>query len=505
VSVADTGLARDNPRLVWTAALIVAALGAGIMYGAMPGVNWGLWTVAASVGLVLVARARGTLGTVTVLVIAIATLLAAGAGITADPVMHGLICLAVILFLSLGMLLAIAPAVERISAPFVIGSPIVAAGNAAGESFRRVVDLSDTFRSPRARATVRGLAITIPVLLFFALLLAGADPIFAIWRDQVARIIAAWSFIPRLVFFCVLLPVVLGAYSFAARERAPVPSHPADSTSSTARSDHLLGATERLILVSGVTGLFWLFIAVQLSYLFGNTPSVPGSGMSFAEYAQRGFGELTIVATLSVLLIVLTERYGQLDGHARRLKAITLALLIAVAIMLASAFHRVSLYEAAYGYTVSRLYAQAYMLVLAAGLVALVAEVSGELDTGRLFRRVFSVAVVAFTILVYWNHEAWIAVANIDRLAARGNLDVDYLTRNLSLNAVPALVSRLSTVAEPVRSELREALVSRYSSGRQLRDDRWFEWNFRRQQARKSLAQIGVPRPAVTPPAHSTP
>ncbi|MEP6905693.1 MAG: DUF4173 domain-containing protein, partial [Gemmatimonadales bacterium] len=383
---------------------------------------------------------------------------------------------------------------------FVIGSPFVAAGNAAGESFRRFLGLSGKFRSARARATVRGFAITVPIVFVFALLLAGADPVFAIWRDQVGRLISTWSFIPRLIFFCVLLVITLGAYSYAARGSAPA-RRISDPDILASRSDRRLGATERLILVSSVTALFWVFIAVQLSYLFGNAPSVPGSKMSFAEYAQRGFGELTIVASLSVLLIVLSERYGQLNGHEKRLRAITLALLVSVAIMLASAFHRVQLYEAAYGYTVSRLYAQAYMLVLAAGLVALTLEVVATVDTGRLFRRVFAVASATFIVLVFWNHEGWIADENIDRSIATGKeLDVKYLVSNLSPNAVPIVVSRLGTSPEPSQSELRRLLTSEYGSGRRLRNDRWFEWNYRRQEARAALARTGI-KPAPAKPA----
>jgi hypothetical protein len=93
--------------------------------------------------------------------------------------------------------------------------------------------------------------------------------------------------------------------------------------------------------------------------------------MTFAQYAQQGFGELTIVATLSIALIIVSERYGRVDGSAGKIKALTIALVLAVLIILGSAFRRVLLYEAAYGYTVSRLYAQVYMVVLAMVLFAL--------------------------------------------------------------------------------------------------------------------------------------
>jgi Domain of unknown function (DUF4153) len=74
-----------------------------------------------------------------------------------------------------------------------------------------------------------------------------------------------------------------------------------------------LGSTERLILLTSVAALFWLFLAVQVGYFFGNLPRIVASGVTFAEYARRGFGELSIVASASALLIVVSERYG--NGH----------------------------------------------------------------------------------------------------------------------------------------------------------------------------------------------
>jgi hypothetical protein len=396
----------------------------------------------------------------------------------------------------MAMLLSVDPGFHRIKALFVVSAPFIAGGTALAESFSRVVEATRLVRSTRAQGAIRGTLITIPILIVFALLLANADPTFAGWRDEIARIIETWSFIPRTIFFFVMLIIVLGAYSFAAR----TPASASKAEVSAATDNHRwLGATERLILISAITALLWLFIGVQLSYLFGNVPTIPGSDMTFAEYAQRGFGELTIVATLSIALILVSERFGRLNGHARALKALTIALLIAVVIILVSAFYRVRLYEAAYGFTVLRLYAQTYMIVLAAALLALAMGVLTVLDTGVLFRRVFAVAVFAFAVLVFWNHEAWIASANIDRYATTGKLDTKYIVEELSPNAIPVIVSRLQSLPDPIRTELHDKIATRYRNTRMLRPDRWFEWNYRRQEARSALAGIIPPASAVRP------
>ena len=469
---------------MWSAALLIAALGTWIMFAAEPGVNWLIWTTGAAAGLLLFLRpARGNRNLI-IWLEATAVVIAGGAAVTADPFLTALICLAVILFLSLAMLLSIDPRAERVTAGFTIVAPAAAFGLALAESVTRAAEALRLIRSSRARAVLRGLAITLPVVLIFGLLLATADPIFADWRDAIRDLLASWAFLPRTVFFVALLAIVLGAYGYA--DRRPGDDLRGVTIPPGPKTRNLwLGSTERLILLAGVAMLFWTFLAVQLSYFFGNLPSIQGSGMTFAEYARRGFAEITVVASCTVLLIVIVERYGSVDRQHNVIRSLTLIVVLAVLFLLGSAFHRVLLYEQAYGFTTARLYAQAYMIVVAASLFALSRELMTQLDPARLFRLTGVAATVAFVVLIYWNHEAWIAGRNIDLYATTGKLDVVYLTSDLSADAIPAIVSRLATLPEPGNSQLRGALKSRY---KRLHDDRWFEWNLGRTRARAASA-----------------
>jgi hypothetical protein len=490
---ADTAQARTLP--LWIAAVAVALLGSWIMYDAEPGVNWGIWTLAAAIGLAAVIRSRGGAPSApTTLMLIGAVIFAFGTSITADPLIAMLICLSVVTLLALAMLLVLQPTLVRLTLPYFIVSPVVAMGNAIAESLHRVGDLSHTIRSPRARAAVRGAAITLPVVIVFALLLSNADPLFAFWRESIARLIASWEFVPRVIFFFVMLVVVLGAYGYVLRAPSKEVNFSFIANTEPMQRTALLGATERLMLVSSVAVLFWIFLAAQVSYLFGNAPTVPGSGITFADYARRGFGEITIVATLSVALIVFAESYGEPGLRPRLLRGVTFALVAALMLLLASAFRRVSLYEQAYGYTVARLYAQAYMIVMAVAIIALAREVSSRLNSGRLFRVSLAAAVVTFAILVYWNHEGWIATQNIRRFATTGKLDTTYLTRDLSPNAIPSIVGALPTLPDSVAAPIRSSLSS-YSKRRFLWSNRWFDWNLGRVRARKALASIGITEP----------
>jgi hypothetical protein len=180
------------------------------------------------------------------------------------------------------------------------------------------------------------------------------------------------------------------------------------------------------------------------------------------------------------------------DSRQGIIRALTWLLIVAVLFLLASAFRRVLLYEAAYGFTTARLYAQVFMVVVASALAALAIEIGRGLDPGRLFRRIAAVAVILLVGLIYWNHEAWIANRNIDRYASTGKLDVAYLTKDLSPDAIPAIISRMPSIDAAARLQVQSGFEQRYSKRRHDRELRWFEWNLRRARARAALHGIGI-------------
>lgn len=490
---------KGEVEVIWAAALAVAALGTWLVYDANPGINWLICTGTAAAGLLLFFRPGERSRSSVITMGVIATLIAGGAAVTADEFMTVLIVLGVISFLALEMLLTPNPAWNRISAAFAIPAPVVAFGHAIVESVRRAVEALHLVRSNRARSVLGGLAITLPILVVFGLLLASADPVFASWRNALEELIANWDFLPRTIFFIALLSMVLGAYGFTAKGDDSVGLSIGASPDLSRR---WLGVTERLILIGSVAALLWLFLLVQLTYLFGNLPQVTGSGMTFAEYARRGFAELTVVASASALIILLSEKFGRKDNRETMLRGVTLALVLAVLFLLASAFHRVWLYEEAYGFTTARLYAQAYIIVVAFGLLALAAEVRGEIDTRRLFRRVAAAATIAFLTLIYWNHQTWIATRNVDRFATTGKLDIGYLVRELSPNAVPVLVDRLPTLPTAAATELKSALAKTYGDGEPRLAGEWYEWNLARWRARAALQRAAI---SFEPPPKAKP
>ena len=185
---------------LWSSAFALAALGTWTLYWAYPGLNWGLMTLAAA--LVLAGGAAlGGRGVPRSLIglLAMAALLGLGAAVTADVVAH------VIIALTVGMLLATATLVARAPRPpladlwFMATLPPRFAMSVAVEVLRRLGETLMLCSSSGWRPFVRGGALAIPVVVVFALTLAGPDPLLATARDELGRFITSLDALPRAI------------------------------------------------------------------------------------------------------------------------------------------------------------------------------------------------------------------------------------------------------------------------------------------------------------------
>lgn len=476
-----------NAAIVWPPALVVAALGTWMCFDSPPALNWAIWTAGASLGVAwTVRRSQGRVRLPLAVVLVAACALAACAAITADAIFWPIILIGVAVLLALAMALAEGVPAESLGIVSIISTPVLGGFRTIREAAFRMGELASLPRAGRGVPPVlRGAILALPVVCVLALLLSAADPVLARLRDDVFALGEDVLFVPRIIFFVMLTVLTLGAYGIALR-RSPEAQAPDVDTRLT------LGDTERFVVLLSVSGLFALFLGLQVSYFFGNMPAVSGSGVTYAEYARRGFGELTVAATVATMLVTWLDQHAERGKGEARARFAALALIFLVQLLLDSAYRRVSLYESAYGYTAARLYARVYMIAVSLALVAVGVEIWSHVDVRRLVRRVSLLGVASVIALCCWNHEAWIARHNIERFASTGRLDEAYLVQGLSANAVPTIVQALPKLPEATAERVGALLVERYGNPRALGGSRWYEWNLRVRQARRAMAATGL-------------
>jgi hypothetical protein len=336
---------------------------------------------------------------------------------------------------------------------------------------------------------VRGLLIAIPVVLVFVSLFSAADAVFADFVADLTRFDLDLGTLPgRTMLAAVLGWVAAGGLGLAASR----PLH-AGAAQTPETNRWTLGSTEVITVLLVVDALFIGFVLLQRAYLFGGLDTLGAIGMTYSEYARRGFFELVAVAVLAGGLIVTAERMARRRGRLLVGAAIGLALLTGV--VLVSAALRLRLYQEAYGWTELRLYVIATILLLGIVLAALVVALAT--DRVRWIGHALLAAGLAVGLaLNVLGPARFITEQNVARVLdpslvpahGRSGIDTSYAI-SLGDDRIPDLVRVLPALdgseAGFVRDELRRRL-GELRSEPALRT--WQAWNLGRQRALSALS-----------------
>ncbi|MCX6035496.1 MAG: DUF4173 domain-containing protein, partial [Chloroflexi bacterium] len=246
------------------------------------------------------------------------------------------------------------------------------------------------------------------------------------------------------------------------------------------------------IVLGAVVVLFALFAVVQFQYFFGGQTNIGVQGYTFSEYARRGFGELVTVAFFSLLLFLSLSAVVKRQNQTQRwvFSGQGLGMVALVGVMLASAFQRLVLYEAAYGFSRLRAYTHVFMIWL--GLLLAVVLVLDILRKERAFALAALLASIGFAVsLTLLNVDGFIVRQNVARAAAGEGLDVAYLA-SLSPDSVPALVAAYQDQTLPVysRDAVGAALVCHGHVSSGSGDQNWRSSTLSGGRADQALQQV---------------
>ena len=325
-----------------------------------------------------------------------------------------------------------------------------------------------------------GIGIAIPVVFVFGSLFASADPVF----ESIATRLVRWD-VKTMVSHAVLMGIL--AWVAAGYLRGLLSQQHTQLVNSNAAGR--LGFPEVGIPLTAVVILFSSFVAIQASYLFGGEDFVRrATGMGFAQYARRGFFELVTASALVVpFLLVGQWALNPKDEVAvRRFRVLAFALLVLVDLVAVSAWWRMRLYTSAYGLTVDRFYATAFIIWIGVLLGWFAVTVRRERPEQFAFGAIVS-GFALLALLNVLNPDALIARVNLSRADSGKELDVSYLSQ-LSADAVPTIASAWGHLDEGERCALDRVVDRRTNRGR----FDWRSWSVSRSRARAAVKRAGI-------------
>jgi hypothetical protein len=349
--------------------------------------------------------------------------------------------------------------------------------------FRLVVDV---IGSLKVQSLTRGIALWFVPAFFgiiFVFLFASANPLIEQWISllnpgSAASKVDIW----RTLFWLGVVSLVWPLVHVRWRRRkaklpAAAPAPVDDAVPAEERNREILGAPEILRSLILFNILFAVQTLLDLIYLWGNA-GLP-SGISYADYAHRGAYPLIATALLAAAFVLVAMRPG---GPAEKSPVIRPLVYVFVAqniMLVASSILRLHLYVEVYLLTYWRIAAFVWMLLVAVGLVLIVARIILGHSNEWLVRTNMIALACTLYICALVNFDAIIADYNVTHSKEAGGtgveLDVAYLA-GLGPQALPAIdKAKLLGVNRPCLVTRRDHLVEMQAQDMAS----WRSWGFR--------------------------
>ncbi|HVX88856.1 MAG TPA: DUF4173 domain-containing protein [Gemmatimonadales bacterium] len=320
----------------------------------------------------------------------------------------------------------------------------------------------------RLRAATVGTLLAVPPVFVVGSLLAQADPMFGDFLTSWTRL-----GLDRTVEHAAVAAIIAWPAAGWLRGMAVAPANGRLTRyGEPTRLDYFGVAPALYALV----GLLAAFLGLQARALFGGSAYVLATtGVTYAEYARRGFFELVAVSAIVLVLLllgdwILDRRTPDADRRFRTMGWLLVALL---AVLMASALQRMFLYVSFYGLSDTRLYATAGMAWVGVAL----GWFGWTILRGRRARFGVGLLVISagwIATLNVINPEAVVVRVNLARAIEGHPFDTAYHAR-LSADAVPALLAAADRLPAPECSDLVHHLATRWHEHEMLEHD-WRSW-----------------------------
>ncbi|EKN70703.1 hypothetical protein BABA_04659 [Neobacillus bataviensis LMG 21833] len=325
-----------------------------------------------------------------------------------------------------------------------------------------------------------GIVISVPVLAVVLRLLMTADSQFERILGGIPnwfRVVDTESFI-RFIIILISTAAIFCLMQVLFQKQIKVMKQEAN-LQQLQKLDSIITITV-LVLINIV---YILFTMVQFKYFFSGTLI---GDFTYAEYARKGFFELLFVTmiNLSITIVVVTLGDRGKNGVKRFTQLMLTILVLSSGVMLSSAFLRLSLYEAAYGFTFTRVLVHSFMIFLV--IIFIYTLVKIWVEKLSLFHFYFITSLIYYTAITVIDLDRIVVKENMNRFEHTKKVDVHYLN-SLSPTGVLGLIDLYEK--DKNIPELQTILLERQKVANS-ESLPWQSYNIKREQAADKLKKL---------------
>lgn len=306
-----------------------------------------------------------------------------------------------------------------------------------GNAFRVTVPpLSDKSKKTAGYA-IAGVVLALIFLPVIVPLLISADVAFSSLMERIFGDVG--EIIAEIILSLLLFPLVMSLF-FGLRSGADTPKKKPDpdDVNKLKRLEPIMFN----VLLSAISVFYLIYLFSQLAYFFNAFSGIlPESyDFTYADYARRGFFEMTAIAAINLFLIFVSNAFSKENGRNVYLKAVSVFICVFTEIIAATSLSKMVMYINAYGLTKLRIITSIFtvfifLVVIFAALKIIVRRFSymkAVILTAVILNAATALVGIDRTVAAY-NTEAYFSgkleKVDVYTISQLGDAGVPYLVR----------------------------------------------------------------------------
>lgn len=315
------------------------------------------------------------------------------------------------------------------------------------------------FKNSKYRGVIKGVIISIPLLILLIVLLSSADEIFAsIFEDTINNIINAISLIRtggillKIVVFALVFVYIyylFSSFKFMVKRTYKMTVTKLDKSM----------VNTILVLVNV---LYLVFTYVQIKYLYIKVSNFNLSAAEYSSYARNGFFQLIAVVVLNIMIILYFK--NRIDNSKLTCSLNTLMTILSFNMGLAS-LYKMRLYIREFGMTQLRFVTSVFMIFILIMLVLIAVSLWKKIG---LFKYCIIIGSIIYLGINFCNMDKIIAEYNLNTKGK--GVDIEYLS-TLSLDSYDVVLKAYE------QGKISKEQFMQYKEQKQL-TSQWYEYNY---------------------------
>jgi len=322
------------------------------------------------------------------------------------------------------------------------------------------VSLSVLIKKDHARKSfpvLVGIVIAIILLIIVVPLLETADAggfgmITGFFREHLR-----FNSFDQIIYMIITIPVAAYLYGLVsgAAHKKGLDIINIEDAQKNVRALRFASPTTIYIVLGAVCVVYLVFVLSQIPYFFSAfTGSTPDGWLSYAEFARQGFFELVWIASINLVLLLISNILSKSPRiQAPVLKIFNIVLAVITLLLIATAFSKMALYISTFGLTMRRLLPCLFMVFLLFVFAAIIAMQKWHFS---IMRFALIVGAIMITGMSLANPDAMVVRYNANRYIA-GTLqdfDVEIVRRAGAAGVAPAMTVFRHTDNTQLRADL---------------------------------------------------